>query len=231
MAVHQLWRFPRGAENLAAMRGERTTIATTPGLQQLNNEELADLRDLIWCYHTHSIAHYQCCSMVVQRIRAPVQVVWSVVRRFDNPQAYKHFISSCFMSGDGQVGSTREVRVVSGLPAASSTERLETLDEERHVFSFKIVGGQHRLRNYQSITTLHEVQMGGMPSTMVIESYVVDVPEGNTRDETRVFADTIVKSNLQSLGRISEHLVNHEHSQTLLGAYGARWRARSPPMY
>eukprot|EP00250_Pteridium_aquilinum_P011515 c20120_g1_i1 orf=532-1173(+) len=206
MSVHQLWRFPRGQEDLAAMREERSDFNEIPCVQQLSNEEFGHLRDLIWRHHTHTVAQNQCSSMVVQRIQAPIHVVWSVVRRFDNPQAYKHFIHSCCMSGDGQVGSTREVRVVSGLPAASSTERLETLDDERHVFSFKILGGQHRLRNYQSITTLHEVQVMGVTATMVIESYVVDVPNGNTRDETRVFADTIVKSNLQSLARISEHV-------------------------
>lgn len=212
MSVHRLWRFPRGQEDLRIMREERSPFGDVPGVQQLSNEEFLHLRDLIWRYHIHPVTQTQCSSLVVQRIRAPARVVWSVVRRFDNPQAYKHFIHSCFMNGDGQVGSTREVRVVSGLPAASSTERLETLDDERHVFSFKIVGGQHRLRNYQSITTLHEVQIAGLPATTVIESYVVDVPNGNTRDETRVFVDTIVKANLQSLARISEHLVTHEHN-------------------
>ncbi|KAH7290935.1 hypothetical protein KP509_30G069900 [Ceratopteris richardii] len=144
--------------------------------------------------------------MVVQRIKAPVEVVWSVVRQFDKPQAYKHFISSCCMQGDGQVGSTREVRVVSGLPAAYSTERLEVLDEEKHVFSFKVVGGQHRLRNYMSTTTLHRYDIEEHSYTIVIESYSVDVPEGNSREETKIFADTIVRSNLQSLARTSEIL-------------------------
>ncbi|KAI5077838.1 hypothetical protein GOP47_0007662 [Adiantum capillus-veneris] len=54
----------------------------------------------------------------------------------------------CSMRGDGRVGSIREVEVVSGFPAASSTERLEILDEEQHILSFKIVGGQHRLHSY-----------------------------------------------------------------------------------
>lgn len=220
MTVHQLWRFPRGHEDLASMLEERSAFNEIPGMQELNIEEFSRLRDLIWHYHMHSVEQNQCSSMVVQRIRAPAHSVWSVVRRFDNPQAYKQFIHSCFMNGDGQVGSTREVQVVSGLPAASSTERLETLDDERRVFSFKIVGGQHRLQNYQSITTLHDVQIAGTPATMVIESYVVDVPNGNTKDETRVFADTIVKSNLQSLARFSEHLVRHEHSLALLAVYG-----------
>ncbi|MCO5567113.1 hypothetical protein L7F22_020798 [Adiantum nelumboides] len=216
MAVHQLWRFPRGASDLQSMLRESTEKAEIPGLDQLSSEELTHLQDLIFMYHTHIVAPDQSCSMVVQRIKAPAEVVWSVVRRFDNPQAYKHFISSCFMQGDGQVGSTREVRVVSGLPAASSTERLEVLDDERHVLSFKVVGGQHRLRNYFATTTLHRSVIDGCPSTIVIESYVVDVPEGNTREETRVFADTIVRSNLQSLARTSELLVRNARNLVFL---------------
>nr|GMC97659.1 abscisic acid receptor PYL4-like [Ipomoea batatas] len=154
-------------------------------------------------YHTHPVGPNQCCSAVIQRISAPVSTVWSVVRRFDNPQAYKHFVKSCdVIVGDGDVGTLREVRVISGLPAGSSTERLEILDEERHVISFSVVDGDHRLANYRSVTTLH-AEPGG--TTTVVESYVVDVPPGNTRDETCVFVDTIVKCNLQSLAQIAQN--------------------------
>lgn len=44
------------------------------------------------------------------------------------------------MRGDGRVGSIREVVVISGLPASTSTERLEVLDDEKHVLSFSVVG-------------------------------------------------------------------------------------------
>ncbi|PKA67259.1 Abscisic acid receptor PYL6 [Apostasia shenzhenica] len=160
-------------------------------------------------HHEHVVGSNQCCSAVVQTISAPVQTVWSVVRRFDNPQAYKHFVKSCHVIvGGGEVGSLREVRLVSGLPAATSTERLEILDDERHVLSFRIVGGEHRLANYRSVTTLHAAAAAG-GGTVVVESYVVDVPQGNTREDTRVFVDTIVKCNLQSLARIAENLANH----------------------
>ncbi|KAK4273735.1 hypothetical protein QN277_017073 [Acacia crassicarpa] len=154
------------------------------------------------CHHAHMVGPHQCCSVLVQSINAPVETVWSVVRRFDNPQAYKHFVKSCrVVMGDGiRVGTLREVHVVSGLPAVSSTERLEILDDEQHVLSFSVVGGDHRLRNYRSVTTLHAVETG----TLVIESYVVDVPQGNTKEETCVFADTIVRCNLQSLAQIAE---------------------------
>ncbi|CAN4109733.1 unnamed protein product [Withania somnifera] len=168
-----------------------------------------EVPDTVAVYHTHLVAPNQCCSAVIQRISAPVSTVWSVVRRFDNPQAYKHFVKSCHVVlGDGDVGTLREVRVISGLPAASSTERLEILDDERHVISFSVVGGDHRLANYRSVTTLHQEPSSGngtAAETVVVESYVVDIPPDNTREETCVFVDTIVKCNLQSLSQIAQN--------------------------
>ncbi|XP_059296475.1 abscisic acid receptor PYL4 [Lycium ferocissimum] len=172
-----------------------------------------EVPDSVARYHTHPVGPNQCCSAVIQRITAPVSTVWSVVRRFDNPQAYKHFVKSCHVIvGDGDVGTLREVRVISGLPAASSTERLEILDDERHVISFSVIGGDHRLANYRSVTTLHQEQDSGLGTTTVVESYVVDVPPGNTREETCVFVDTIVKCNLQSLSQIAQNLSRRKSS-------------------
>lgn len=163
--------------------------------------------DSVSRHHTHAVGSDQCCSAVIQHIAAPIAAVWSVVRRFDSPQAYKHFVKSCrVIGGDGaDIGSLREVSVVSGLPAARSTERLEILDEERHVISFSVVDGDHRLANYRSITTLHS-SPSDADATTVVESYVVDVPPGNTKEETCVFVDTIVRCNLQSLAQIAESL-------------------------
>ncbi|URE24876.1 hypothetical protein MUK42_16870 [Musa troglodytarum] len=150
-------------------------------------------------HHEHAVGARQCCSAVVARVAAPVAVVWAVVRRFDKPQAYKHFVRSCrLVCGDGGVGTLREVRVVSGLPAI--------LDDEHHVLSFRVVGGEHRLANYRSVTTLHPDTAGAAEGTVVVESYLVDVPPGNTRDDTRLFVDTIVRCNLQSLARTAEAL-------------------------
>lgn len=158
-------------------------------------------------YHAHAPSLNQCCSAAIQQISAPVSTVWSVVRRFDNPQAYKHFVKSCHvLDGNGAVGTVREVHVVSGLPAANSTERLEILDDESHVISFSVVGGDHRLANYRSVTTLHSSSTGN--ETIVIESYVVDIPPGNTKEETCVFVDTIVRCNLQSLAKIAENSIS-----------------------
>lgn len=161
--------------------------------------------DGVVAYHAHTVGPNQCCSVVTQSIDAAVSTVWAVVRRFDNPQGYKTFVKSCHVvAGDGtHVGAVREVRVVSGLPAESSTERLEILDDERHIMSFSVVGGEHRLCNYRSVTTLHH---NGVDATLVVESYVVDVPQGNTKEETCGFVDTIVRCNLQSLAQIAENM-------------------------
>lgn len=50
------------------------------------------------------------------------------------------------MQGDLEIGSVREVNVKSGLPATTSKERLEHLDDEERIFSMRIVGGDHRLK-------------------------------------------------------------------------------------
>lgn len=68
------------------------------------------------------------------------------MRRFDQPQKYKPFVSRCVVQGNLEIGSLREVDVKSGLPATTSTERLELLDDNEHVLRFRIVGGDHRLR-------------------------------------------------------------------------------------
>ena len=149
-----------------------------------------------------------CTSLVAQRVSAPVRAVWPIVRSFGNPQRYKHFVRTCALAaGDGaSVGSVREVTVVSGLPASSSTERLEVLDDDRHILSFRVVGGDHRLRNYRSVTSVTEFQRqhAGPPYCVVVESYVVDVPEGKTEEDTRMFTDTVVRLNLQKLAAVAE---------------------------
>lgn len=50
------------------------------------------------------------------------------------------------MQGNLKIGSLRVVDVKSGLPATTSTERLELLDDDEHLLSIKIIGGDHRLR-------------------------------------------------------------------------------------
>ncbi|XP_010277013.1 PREDICTED: abscisic acid receptor PYL12-like [Nelumbo nucifera] len=165
--------------------------------------------EMVTRYHIHDLSPNQCSSSLVQTIDAPLPLVWSVVRRFDNPQAYKRFVRSCsLLYGDGGIGSLREVQVVSGLPAGTSMERLDALDDESHVMGFSIVGGDHRLSNYRSIMSLHDNGEGGGGKTVVVESYVVDVPPGSTKEDTCLFADTIVKCNHRSLARIAEKMAS-----------------------
>nr|XP_010925746.1 abscisic acid receptor PYL8 isoform X2 [Elaeis guineensis] len=97
--------------------------------------------------HRHELRENQCSSTLFKHIKAPVHLVWSLVRRFDQPQKYKPFVSRCVMQGDLGIGSVREVNVKSGLPATTSTERLEFLDDNEHILSIKIVGGDHRLKS------------------------------------------------------------------------------------
>ncbi|OWM88152.1 abscisic acid receptor PYL3 [Punica granatum] len=157
-------------------------------------------------HHRHHPGENQCSSSLCKHIRAPVHLVWSLVRRFDQPQKYKPFVSRCVVKGDLGIGSVREVNVKSGLPATTSTERLELLNDEEHILGIKIVGGDHRLRNYSSIMTVHPEFIDGRPGTLVIESFVVDVPEGNTKDETCYFVRALIRCNLKSLAEVSERM-------------------------
>lgn len=49
--------------------------------------------------------------------------------------------------------------------------------------------------------------------TVVLDSYIVDVPEGNTEDDTRLFADTVVRLNLKKLASVSESMAAGEEIQ------------------
>ncbi|BFG18158.1 hypothetical protein CerSpe_044320 [Prunus speciosa] len=174
----------------------------------LTQEEFAELESLIETYHKFEPSPNTWTSLIAQKIDAPASHVWPLVRSFDNPQKYKHFIKSCNMKGDGGVGSIREVTVVSGLPASTSTERLEILDDEKHIISFRVVGGEHRLNNYRSVTSVTEFVDGrdvgsDQVYSIVLESYIVDIPEGNTGEDTKMFVDTVIKLNLQKLGVVA----------------------------
>ncbi|XP_055830529.1 abscisic acid receptor PYR1-like [Solanum dulcamara] len=178
-------------------------LTLPPGLKP---EESDELKSSVTKFHSYRVNSSQCSSLLARRIQAPPQVVWSVVRRFEKPQIYKHFIKSCSVGENFSmvVGATRDVNVISGLPANTSTERLDLLDDEKYVTGFSIIGGEHRLRNYRSVTSVHGFERDGRIWTVVLESYVVDVPEGNTEEDTRLFADTVVKLNLQKLASVVE---------------------------
>ncbi|KAL3638871.1 Abscisic acid receptor pyl3 [Castilleja foliolosa] len=171
--------------------------------------------DFIRRYHKHDVREDQCTSSLVKHIKAPLPLVWSLVMKFDEPQIYKPFVSRCVVNGDMQIGTVREVNVKSGLPATVSKERLELLDDEEHILSMRIVGGDHRLKNYSSIITVHPEIIDGRPGILVIESFVVDVPEGNTKDETCYFVEVLIKCNLASLADISEDLAMQDQTEPI----------------
>ncbi|TXG59815.1 hypothetical protein EZV62_014388 [Acer yangbiense] len=158
---------------------------------------------------TKGLLPNQCGSSLVQTIDAPLHLVWSILRKFDHPQAYKRFIKSCTLLNVATTacgtGSVREVTIISGLPATTSAERLDKLDDDLHVMQVSVIGGDHRLKNYHSTTSLKEIEGGR--KTVVVESYVVDVPEGNSGDDTCTFVETIIGCNLRSLGKVVEKLM------------------------
>ncbi|RCV04608.1 hypothetical protein SEVIR_1G013800v4 [Setaria viridis] len=192
--------------------------APAPRLWRLVDER-CDLRamesEYVRRFHRHEPRDHQCSSAVAKHIKAPVHLVWSLVRRFDQPQLFKPFVSRCEMKGNIEIGSVREVNVKSGLPATRSTERLELLDDNEHILSVKFVGGDHRLQNYSSILTVHPEVIDGRPGTLVIESFVVDVPDGNTKDETCYFVEALLKCNLKSLAEVSENRVTGDQTEPL----------------
>lgn len=49
----------------------------------------------------------------------------------------------------------------------------------------------------------------------MIESFVVDVPEGNTKDETCYFVEAVIKCNLKSLADVSERLAVQDRSEPI----------------
>lgn len=54
--------------------------------------------------------------------------------------------------------------------------------------------------------TVHPEFIDGWPGTLVIESFVVDVPDGNTKDETCYFVNALIRCNLKSLADVSERM-------------------------
>ncbi|XP_052160127.1 abscisic acid receptor PYL3-like [Oryza glaberrima] len=168
---------------------------------ELREEEMEYIRQ----FHRHEPGSNQCTSFVAKHIKAPLQTVWSLVRRFDQPQLFKPFVRKCVMRENIiATGCVREVNVQSGLPATRSTERLELLDDNEHILKVKFIGGDHMLKNYSSILTIHSEVIDGQLGTLVVESFVVDIPEGNTKDDICYFIENVLRCNLMTLADVSE---------------------------
>ncbi|KHN29726.1 Abscisic acid receptor PYL2 [Glycine soja] len=74
----------------------------------LTPEEFSELESIINTHHKFEPSPEICSSIIAQRIDAPAHTVWPLVRSFENPQKYKHFVKSCNMrSGDGGGGGIR----------------------------------------------------------------------------------------------------------------------------
>lgn len=101
--------------------------------------------------------------------------------------------------------SIRAAQVVSGLPARTSVERLNVLDDNLHIISFSIIGGDHQLRNYHS-TMLLQQKTDEPNKTAVMESYMVDVLAGNNMEETCYFVNNILRWNLETLARVAKRM-------------------------
>lgn len=71
------------------------------------------------------------------------------------------------------------------------------------------------MQNYFSIVTVHPEIIDGRPGTLVIESFVVDVPDGNTKDETCYFVEALIKCNLKSLADVSERLAVQDRTEPI----------------
>ncbi|CAN6998455.1 unnamed protein product [Brassica oleracea var. botrytis] len=197
--------------NLPLSHAPSSSSSTTTTPYGLTKDEFSTLDPIIRTHHTLPRSPNTCTSLIAHRVDAPARTIWRFVRDFANPNKYKHFIKSCTIRGNGKeisVGTIREVSVVSGLPASTSVEILEALDEEKRILSFRVLGGEHRLRNYRSVTSVNEFVVLEKDKvkrlySVVLESYIVDIPKGNTEEDTRMFVDTVVKSNLQNLAVVS----------------------------
>uniref|UniRef100_A0A0D9WQT7 Uncharacterized protein n=1 Tax=Leersia perrieri TaxID=77586 RepID=A0A0D9WQT7_9ORYZ len=189
---------------------------------ELREEEMEYMRR----FHRHNQGGNQCTSFVAKHVRAPLQTVWSLVRRFDQPQLFKPFVRKCVMQGKIETGCVREVTVQSGLPATRSIERLELLDDNEHILRVKFIGGDHMLKNYSSILSVHSEVIDGQQGTLVIESFVVDIPEGNNQDDICYFVENMLKCNLRTLADVSEEHLARSAARRLsaVSLPRAQWR-------
>ncbi|KAL3522486.1 hypothetical protein ACH5RR_015320 [Cinchona calisaya] len=83
---------------------------------------------------------------------------------------------------------------------------IDRLDDDLHIMVISIIEGDQRLENYQSTTTLHQDDVGESDQTVVIESFVVDVPPDSCEMDTCLFADTLIRFNISSLAKITEKM-------------------------
>ncbi|KAM7266219.1 hypothetical protein ACFE04_004116 [Oxalis oulophora] len=88
-------------------------------------------------------------------------------------------------------------------------KKLLAIPDQRHTLK-SMRNDLHKILPAKSLELLKETKCtllnefngkdDGEVYTIVLESYTVDIPEGNTVEDTKMFVDTVVKLNLQKLG-------------------------------
>lgn len=68
------------------------------------------------------------------------------------------------------------------------------------------------MQNYSSTITVHPETIEGRPGTLVIESFIVDVPDGNTTEETYYFVQYLINCNHKCLAEVSEKIALHTNN-------------------
>lgn len=63
--------------------------------------------------------------------------------------------------------------------------------------------------------TVHPEIIDGRPGTLVIESFVVDVPAGNTKEDTCYFVKALINCNLKSLAEVSERMAMLDRTEPI----------------
>ncbi|KAL2642741.1 hypothetical protein R1flu_010328 [Riccia fluitans] len=189
-----------------------------PGEPLFYDGQLTDLEERrIKEFHAMETLENQTQGFVFKEIEAPAECVWSFVRRFESPQDYKEFLFDCVViKGDGkQPGSVRHVTVKPELPGEESVEELVMLDKKNRIFSFRILAGQHDLHGYKSVTSVADRMLtNGKQGSLVIESYVVDVLDGNTAEQTNTAVQTFIRTNLITLAKLARFLNEAETTST-----------------
>ncbi|KAK9164073.1 hypothetical protein Syun_004975 [Stephania yunnanensis] len=104
------------------------------------------------------------------------------------------------MQGDPVIGSLREVNVKSGLPATTSTERLELLDDEAHILSIRIVGGDHRLKIEDETFIIAALMAMRHPKSIVLSGALA--------------ALIVMTVSSAGLGRIVPNLISRKHTNS-----------------
>ena len=50
----------------------------------------------------------------------------------------------------------------------------------------------------------------------MIESFLVDVPDGNTMEDTRYFVEALIRCNLKSLADVSERMAVQDRTEPII---------------